>query len=117
MTGIFKAASAVVLALSLSACMSATDKSLSNPNYASAELKDGVLTGSYNPASYDARLIRNQIKSICVDEKLSGYGEQASENGLVSFSAHCTEGSTLSRAFMSIERLPSGNFSVSTTGA
>ncbi|MEP6019593.1 MAG: hypothetical protein ABJ251_14050 [Paracoccaceae bacterium] len=107
----------LAVALLVTACSSASDISERNSDFVGVTLKEGVLSGTYNPSGFDARLIQNQIKSICVGEDLGAYGEQTNENGLVAFSARCASGTTLTRAFMEIERLPNGNFSVEIIGA
>ncbi|WP_373635175.1 hypothetical protein [Yoonia sp. SS1-5] len=101
----------------LSACGSASDISTRNADYFGASLKDGTISGSYNPAGYDGGLVQNQIRAVCVDEVLGGYSETPGDAGLVAFSATCANGTTFRRAFMEIERLPSGNFAVEITGS
>ncbi len=113
----WRIAAAFFVAVGLSACGSASDISVRNPNFVGVSLKDGVLFGSYNPAGFDAQLIQNQIKSLCTDKALGGYSERPGEQGLVAFSATCADGTTFRRAFMEIERMPNGNFSVEVTGS
>lgn len=108
----------VIAALAaLAACGNASDISARNANYIGVSLKDSVMSGTYNPAGFDTRLVQNQIKSLCVDKTLGGYAEKPEENGLVAFSATCAGGATLKRAFMEIERMPNGNFAVEVTGS
>ncbi len=108
---------AVAVMTFLAACGSASDISARNANYVGVSLKDSMMSGTYNSAAFDSRLIQNQIKSLCVDQALGGYSEEPGETGLVAFSAKCAEGTTFRRAFMEIERMPNGNFAVEVTGS
>ncbi len=115
-TALHTVAAAIIVA-GVSACGSASDISARNANYVGVSLKDGVLSGTYNPAGYDSGLIQNQIRTLCVDKALAGYAEKLSGTGLVAFSASCASGTAFKRAFMEIERMPNGNFVVEVTGS
>ena len=101
----------------LVACSSASDISVRNPNYFGAKLNDGVISGVYNPSGFTTQLVQNQIKGICIGSSLGGYNETPVESGLVAFTTSCAQGSDLSRAFVEVERMPSGNFSVEVLGS
>lgn len=101
----------------VSACSGSSDISQKNPNYYGAKLRDGTISGSYNPGGFNADLVKSQINAYCVDARLGGYSESPTEGGLVAFAATCASGTTLSSGFMEVERTPDGTFSVEIIGA
>ena len=112
-----KIAAMSVTALVFTACSSSDDISERNPDYFGASLKNGVISGSYNPAGYSAQIVQAQIKSICVNDAVGTYSENAAPNGLIAFQATCAEGAIFKRAFAEIERMPNGNFSFEIIGS
>ncbi len=100
----------------VNACSGSSDISQKNPNYYSAKLRDGTISGTYNPVGYDADLVKSQIKAYCVDMRLGGYSEAPTEGGLMAFGATCATGANLSSGFMEVERLSNGEFSVEIAG-
>jgi len=63
------------------------DPALKNPESFTAQTKDGLTTGTYNPAGWTSENIQ---KFLCDgDAKPTGYAEKQLENGLIAFSARC----------------------------
>ena len=94
----------------LTACGSAGDISLRNPNYFMFKVSEQGLSGSYNPAGYDSALVQNQIKGACESKQIASYGETAGEDGLTRFSATCSGPAVFARGLVEVERTPDGNY-------
>jgi len=75
----------------------------SNPNFFSARITDGKLTGQYNPQGFTAAEVREQLKALCNDGELATYGEGPAD-GLVAFSATCRGGIAAAGGTIEIER-------------
>ncbi|MEM1428563.1 MAG: hypothetical protein AAGG09_03800 [Pseudomonadota bacterium] len=86
------------------ACSGASFDPHSNPDIFTARLENNVVSGTYNPAGFNAQSVQNQIDNICVDAELGRYVEAPTADGLVSFTASCASGPKLSRALLSVER-------------
>ncbi len=108
---------ALLACIGLTACGSAGDISQRNPNYFGASLKSGVMTGTYNPAGFTGEVVQNQLKSMCVGERIGSFKQGRTSDGLMAFEARCASGATMSRAFIEVERMPNGNFSVEVLGS
>lgn len=77
---------------------------LNNPEFFTMRAKDGVLSGKYNPAGFDARTVQRNIRLACADGKISSYA-QVAEESLISFSALCPGGLVGSGGIYEIERV------------
>ena len=61
-----------------------------NPDFFSFRSRDGVLSGTYNPAGYSSAEIQAEVKTACASNRLATYGEAApTKDGLVAFTATC----------------------------
>ena len=87
----------------LAACGSAAGMSQSNPDYFYTRIKDGQMTGKYNPAGFKQDEVRKLLQSNCQGKALASYGEQAAD-GLMVFSATCKGGFVNARAGIEYER-------------
>lgn len=76
----------LVAVLGLAAC---GDAALTDPNTFSSSLKDGVITGSYNPEGPSTQFVKNAIAFSCPDAELADYQEAPLDNGLIGFTAIC----------------------------
>lgn len=92
----------------LSACGSSASISKSDPNFFSARMKNGKLTGSYNPAGFDQAKVRALLGANCSSGKLASYGETAAE-GLTAFTATCRGGMSAAGGHLEFEKDASGN--------
>ena len=92
-----------VAAATLGACASSTDLARSNPNYFSADISAGRLTGQYNPSGFSTAEVRDLLAANCTGGQLSGYGETPVD-GLVAFTATCKGGTSAHGGSMEFER-------------
>lgn|GEM_PF-1899524 len=91
----------------LSACGGTDTMSRTNPNFFTADIKDGKLTGQYNPAGFDQQTVRQLLGANCGGGKLASYGETEAE-GLVVFTATCAGGMTAAGGSMEFQKDAAG---------
>ncbi|MDH2327849.1 hypothetical protein QCN27_13345 [Cereibacter sp. SYSU M97828] len=82
---------AVISMAVLGACASGADLSRTNPDYFVADISEGKLSGSYNPAGFGTAEVRDLLAPNCAGKQLSAYSEKPVE-GLVAFAATCKGG-------------------------
>ncbi len=74
--------------LVLAACDGGAGAARSNPNSFTVDVRDGKMTGIYNPAGFDSKKVQKLLAANCPNRKLGSYGEQA-KDGLIAFTATC----------------------------
>ncbi|RMC33626.1 hypothetical protein [Paracoccus alkanivorans] len=107
-----------VISIPVIALLAACGTSASNnPNSFRVDLDDNKLTGKYNASGFSSNEVKEVLALECKGSSLSGYGEQASADGLVAFTATCAGGNLHSAGGMTVERTENNEILVEITGA
>ena len=76
----------VLATLGLTAC---GDIASDNPNAFSANVRDGQIIGTYNPAGWTSDEIQTFSRNDCATGEIANYSETPQSNGLIAFVIDC----------------------------
>ncbi|MEM9912169.1 MAG: hypothetical protein AAF922_15435 [Pseudomonadota bacterium] len=107
----------VATAFALSACGGSDSSSLSisNPNFFTGQVSDGVMTGSFNSQGFTSTQVRTLVAET-FDGPISGFGTQGQDSGLTAFTASCATWKSGAR-LVEYERTEGSNVLIEITGA
>lgn len=92
-------------------------ESLDNPNVFNADLRNGVMTGAYNPQGFKATEVRAALDKACQSKRLNGYSEAVTESGLMTFLGQCNEVPPVTVGEVKVERKSAGQTTVALSGS
>ena len=92
-------------------------ESLENPNVFNAELRNGVMTGAYNPEGFKPAEVKAALDKACQSKRLQGYSEAVSESGLMTFKGQCNEVPPVTVGEVKVERKSAGQTMVALNGS
>lgn len=93
----------VTSAFALSACSQTSNPSTWDSGYFGFNIKDNVLSGTYNPRGFDAETVQEQIRAECLGRKLTNF-EENREGQLMAFTADCPNGTRRKGGFVEVQK-------------
>ncbi|WP_235225992.1 hypothetical protein [Octadecabacter dasysiphoniae] len=76
----------LIATLGLTACGDIANK---NPQAFSSNVRDGQITGTYNPEGWTSDEIQTFSRSNCASGTIASYSEAPQANGLIAFVIDC----------------------------
>jgi len=101
----------------LAACESTQEKAVSDPDHLTVTVAGGKLMGQYNPAGFDAQIVRQSLAANCIGGQVATYEEAAGVDGLVAFTATCVQGTTQDSGTFTYRRLSTAPAPAATVAA